>query len=314
MEPFIRAMEVWAPTHDGAELELGSGSYAELYALRDASTKKRFAFGAGLPGKVWESRRPLAMRTDEPHFQRSAVARSSAISHAIGLPIFSSQYLIGVVVLLCGSSAASVGAIELWHCDTTNSYDMKLVDGHFGTLEHFETVARRTSFRPGTGLPGEVWQQRLPVVMHGLGRTHRFVRFDDAREAGLTMGFGVPLFHDPEQAHVLMLLSALGTPIPRRLLRRRHKPHSGARKSPHLVRERRARSRVAHRSARRRERRAHCGNSEGPKLARGLARHRRGQGQSVGRRVRVNRVSHFPDEALNSLPEPYRGARTVDGG
>lgn len=215
--PFIKASEVWAPAPDGHELQLVSGSYGDLHEFRAASERHRFGFDRGLPGTAWAARRPLLMRTNSETFERREAAAEAGITVAIALPTFAGEFLTGVVVFLCGDDADNVGAIEIWHCDTTRSYDMALLDGYFGRLEHFEFVARHTSFRQGVGLPGIVWETGRPAVFHDLGRSHKFVRATGAGEAGITTGLGLPASTDPAQPHVLAFLSALGTPIARQI-------------------------------------------------------------------------------------------------
>lgn len=217
MHAFLKATEVWAPTQDSMALELVGGDYEELHGLREQSMKKRFAYDRGLPGKVWAKRRPLLIKTDSPEFERGQVAKEAGVTTAIGLPVFAGDYLMGVVVFLCGGDKESLGAIELWHCDTNESYDMRFVDGHFGELSRFESIAKSTSFRKGTGLVGQVWESRRPVVLTDLGRSHRFIRAEGAQEAGLTTGLGIPISVEDGQDYIMTFLSARGTPIARQI-------------------------------------------------------------------------------------------------
>lgn len=217
MRAFLKATEVWAPTQDSMALELVGGDYGELTGLRDLSMQKRFAYDRGLPGKTWAKRRPLLIKTDSPEFERREVAQRAGITTAIGLPVFAGDYLMGVVVFLCGGDSDSLGAIELWHCDTNESYDMRFVDGHFGELSRFESIAKSTSFRKGTGLVGQVWERRRPVVLTDLGRSHRFIRAEGALEAGLTTGLGIPVTIEDGQDFIMTFLSARGTPIARQI-------------------------------------------------------------------------------------------------
>jgi hypothetical protein len=205
------------PRSNSLDLELVSWSYAGLAAFESESRERVFSHGQGLPGKAWELGHPVLMKSDDAFFLRSEAAKRAGVATGIALPVFAGDYLTGVAVFLCGDDQDSVGAIEIWHCDTSRSHDMMMKDGYFGSLEHFESLARYTSFRPGTGLPGEVWQSKMPVVMNDLGRSHRFMRFAGAQKAGITTGLGIPVFHDPTQAYVMTFLSAKGTPIARQI-------------------------------------------------------------------------------------------------
>jgi hypothetical protein len=93
---------------------------------------------------------------------------------------------------------------------------MALVEGHYGILESFERVARRTVFRRGFGLPGTIWESGMPELFSNLWDSERFLRRDDARKVGLTKGLGLPSTSAPGHTWVLTLLSAMGTPIARR--------------------------------------------------------------------------------------------------
>jgi hypothetical protein len=217
MDSFVKAVEVWGPRKGSMELEFIAGSYGALTAFRAASEKERFGFDVGLPGKAWAQRHPLLMHTDSAYFQRANAAKDAGITTAIAYPVFSGDYLMGVAVFLCGDDARSAGAIEVWHCDTTASYDLCLLDGHFGKLEHFASVSRTTAFRQGTGLPGRVWESGMPLVMKDLGTSHQFIRYESALKAGITTGLGLPFFDDPQQVFLMTFLSALSTPIAKQI-------------------------------------------------------------------------------------------------
>ena len=62
-------------------------------------------------------------------------------------------------MLFCGDDEAHVGAIELWHNDPDESYEMRLADGYYGTADMFEFNSRHTHFPRGYGLPGRVWKR-----------------------------------------------------------------------------------------------------------------------------------------------------------
>lgn len=213
--PFVKATEVWAPAPNTDELQFVSGSYGALDAFRDASTRHRFGYGLGLAGTAWSARRPVLMRTDDVSFERPEAAAAAGITCAIAIPTFAGDLLTGVVVFLCGDEESNVGAIEVWRCDTTRGHDMTLSDGYFGRLDRFEFIARHTSFRRGTGLPGLVWESGAPVLMHELGRSGQFVRSAGAGEAGISTGLGIPAGPDADDRYVIAFLSSSSTPIAR---------------------------------------------------------------------------------------------------
>jgi hypothetical protein len=126
--------------------------------------------------------------------------------------------LSSVVVFFCGDGTDHAGAIEVWKNDPAESKDMTLADGHYGlTGDTFEFISRRTSFRPGTGLPGLAWLQNAPVFLPDLGKGSGFLRGDSAVKVGINRGLALPCATPGRSRFVLALLSALGTPIARRL-------------------------------------------------------------------------------------------------
>jgi hypothetical protein len=78
-------------------------------------------------------------------------------------------------------------------------------------------LSRRTSFREGTGLPGLVWQRNTPVLIEDLGKSSVFLRRDEATRVGINRGLGIPCSTLTNNVSVVTFLSALGTPIARRL-------------------------------------------------------------------------------------------------
>lgn len=217
MMTFIRVVEVWVPTRNRTHLELGEGLYGPLQEFKSVSEQMRFGYDEGLPGKAWAARHPIILKSFEnSYFLRTVAAERAGLTCGVALPIFAGDFLMAVVVFFCGDDEEHVGAIELWQHDLTKSYDLTLADGYFGTAEAFEWVSRHTSFRPGFGLPGTVWQSGMPEIMEDLGRSHRFKRRDSALQTGMTKGLGIPCPAHPNKVYIMTFLSALSTPIARR--------------------------------------------------------------------------------------------------
>lgn len=219
MKSFIRATEFWLPNAERSQLEFGGGLYGAAPALARVSRDMCFGRGEGLPGKAWDEGRPVVLHGFEgSYFKRTAAAQADGLTCGIALPVFLGDYLSSVIVFFCGDDDAHAGAIELWHNDPAESKDMTLLDGHYGrTADTFEYISRRTSFRPGTGLPGLAWQQRAPVFMPDLGRSSGFLRADSAVKVGINRGFAMPCTTPGRESFVLAFLSALGTPIAQRI-------------------------------------------------------------------------------------------------
>jgi len=219
MKTFIRVVEVWVPDADEALLEFGGGLYGSAARLGMVSPSMCFGRGEGLPGRAWEEGRPIVLRELTPAlFRRSEQARAEGLTCGIALPIFAGETLKAVLVMFCGDDDEHAGAIELWRNDPAESTDMTLEDGYYGTTaDAFEFIARRTSFRKGIGLPGAAWASGAPVFLPDLGRSGRFLRADSAVKVGINRGFAMPCASRGDATYVLAFLSALATPLVRRL-------------------------------------------------------------------------------------------------
>ncbi len=217
---FIKATEFWVPSRDRSFLEYGGGLYGTATRFGALSRTLCFARGEGLPGQAWEAGHPIVLRQFVgSYFQRTSAAHAEGLTCAIAMPIFAGDFLTSVLVIFCGDNdEGQAGAIELWHNHPAKSKDMTLVDGHYGnTGDAFEFISRRTSFRRGHGLPGLCWGSGMPVFLEDLGKASGFLRGDSAVKVGINRGFAVPCPAGRGEMYVLAFLSALATPIARRV-------------------------------------------------------------------------------------------------
>ena len=216
---FIRAVEFWLPDATGTLLELVGGFYGEAKRPQASSQNLCFGRGEGLPGQAWDTFHPVMLTAlQAPLFRRAAAAQAHGLTSAVALPSFVGDQLRAVTVLFCGGDDEHAGAIELWHNDPEENVDLNLQDGYYGTTgDTFEFLSRHTSFREGTGLPGRAWGTQAPVFMPDLGRGSGFLRADSAVKVGINRGFAVPCSSADGQNYVLAFLSALATPIARRV-------------------------------------------------------------------------------------------------
>lgn len=219
MKTFIRAVEFWLPDAHHSQLDHGGGFYGSGSRMASVSREMCFGRGEGLPGRAWDEGRPVVLHAFEgSYFKRTAAALADGLTCGIALPIFRGDKLNAVVVFFCGDDEAHAGALEVWHNDPSVSKDMTLADGHYGrTADTFEFISRRTAFRTGTGLPGLAWQRHAPVFLDDLGRGSGFLRSDSAVKVGINRGFAMPCATPGPDTYVLAFLSALGTPIARRV-------------------------------------------------------------------------------------------------
>ena len=184
-----------------------------------ASRSMCFGRGEGLPGRAWEEGRPIVLTELDPSiFRRTEQARAEGLTCGIALPVFAGDVLKAVFVMFCGDDAEHAGAIELWRNDPAESREMTLDDGYYGTTaDAFEFMSRRTSFHKGVGLPGMAWEAGAPVFLPDLGQSGRFLRADGAIKVGINRGFAFPVANHGNENYVLAFLSALATPLVRRL-------------------------------------------------------------------------------------------------
>lgn len=217
MVNFIRVVELWVRDEQGL-LVLGASYYGDAKRFGQISREMCFGRGEGLPGQAWEQGRPIVLKElDGNYFRRAKAAAADGLTCAIAMPFFLGDTLKAVMLIFCGDDRAHVGAIELWHHDAARSLDMVLDAGYYGgTEEVFEYVSKHTQFRPGTGLPGQVWASGLPVFMADLGKGTRFIRAESAERVGINRGFALPCPVPGPDTYVLAFLSALATPLVRR--------------------------------------------------------------------------------------------------
>jgi GAF domain len=217
MKTFVKVIEVWIPDRERTRLELGCGLYGPYKAFREVSELKRFHYNDGLPGRAWASARPVVLtQFDDSYFRRIDAARQIGLTAGIAIPVFAGSFLLAVVVFLCGDDEEHAGAIEVWGQNPDNPAEMTLIDGYFGTLEKFEWISRHVNMARGQGLPGGVWEKRMPMIIDDLGHADTFLRWRNAGEAGMTTGLGIPCARTANEEYAVTFLSARDTPIARR--------------------------------------------------------------------------------------------------
>lgn len=216
---FIRIIEYWVPNADSGLLEFGDGLFGKAASFAAITRRLCFGRGEGLPGQAWDAGHPVLLKQFKgSYFQRIAAADDEGLTCGIAVPTFIDGRLTAVTVLFCGDDENHAGAIELWANPSAQSKDMKLVDGYYGsTGDTFEFISRGTSFRQGNGLPGMAWERQKPVFLENLGKGSGFLRADSAVKVGINRGFAIPVSTTDGSNQVMAFLSALATPIARRV-------------------------------------------------------------------------------------------------
>ncbi|MCX7097665.1 MAG: GAF domain-containing protein [Methylococcales bacterium] len=217
MKTFIKVTEIWIPDKERTALEFGSGLYGDLTDFKAASEQQQFAYNEGLPGKAWAAGHPIVLaKFEHSYFKRTAAAKSAGLTCGIAIPVFSGDFLMAVVVFLCGDDKDHAGAIEVWR-NNPEQNSLKVMDGYYGTLQHFEAISRQINVPEGQGLSGLALASGMPVLIDDISQADTFIRAADARQAGISMGIGIPVSDHPGQSYIMTFLSAKATPIAKRI-------------------------------------------------------------------------------------------------
>src|SRR5262249_28963739 len=136
----------WVPNPSGAALDLASTWYCgdgELKPFRAATEASHFERGIGLPGRVWESKRPAWVEnvTDDPNFPRSDAARIAGLKTGVGIPILSGNKIIAVLEFFMRESRAQNERLLNVIASVAGQLDLL----HRAT--HAEAAARERQFR-----------------------------------------------------------------------------------------------------------------------------------------------------------------------
>lgn len=218
MKTFIKVTEIWIPDRERTRLEFSAGLYGDLADFKAASEQQQFAYNEGLPGKAWAAGHPIVLsKFEHSYFKRTAAAKKAGLTCGIAIPVFSGDFLMAVVVFLCGDDEEHAGAIEVWRNNPESADTLSVMDGYYGTLQHFEALSRQTSMSKGQGLAGLAWASGMPVLVDDIGKAATFIRAADAQQAGISMGIGIPVSGNPGHSYIMTFLSAKATPIAKRI-------------------------------------------------------------------------------------------------
>jgi PAS domain S-box-containing protein len=96
--------EIWRINREANVLTCVETWHLPLTPLTEFESASRpfvFAFGLGLPGRVWQTGKPVCMPdvTVDPDFLRATAAASAGLRGALGFPILSGDEVLGVIVL-----------------------------------------------------------------------------------------------------------------------------------------------------------------------------------------------------------------------
>ena len=94
--------QAWVPNQNGTHLDCGAVWFcgeADLKRFRAASEASHFLPGAGLPGRVWQSKQPAWIEdvTRDGNFPRNNAAAKVGLKAAVGIPILSGDEVLAVI-------------------------------------------------------------------------------------------------------------------------------------------------------------------------------------------------------------------------
>ncbi len=112
-----------------------------------------------------------------------------------------------IIEVVCECLAWDIG--ELWLADKQQGVLCLAESWHSPTIElpGFEAITRKTTFAPGIGLPGRVWQSGKPVWVVDIAQDAGFPRAEVAVKEGLRGAFCFPVEGNREVIGVIDFLS-----------------------------------------------------------------------------------------------------------
>jgi len=85
-----------------------------------------------------------------------------------------------------------IKVIEIW-TPTDDRRNLQLAAGLLGESSGFSANSRKRLVKYDEGLPGKAWSRAYPQIITDLENSY-FLRKDEAKEASLTSGIGIPVF------------------------------------------------------------------------------------------------------------------------
>jgi hypothetical protein len=158
---------------------------------------------------VWEAGVPVDFNDlASTDFVRHKAAREDGLTAGIGVPVFDGEKLVAVLLFLCHTSEICAAAFESWILEETRN-ELMPGTGFYANLDRFRRMTQYLRFPYGAGLPGDVWQTRMPRLMNRLADSTDFLRASGADAEGLDFGLAVPVIrnHDDIRSVVLLLCS-----------------------------------------------------------------------------------------------------------
>ena len=144
---------LWVPDEELGLLRCSqswSGDDPALAEFRRLNERLTFAFGAGLPGRVWGAEKPLWVGDveEDPDFPRAGIAAQAGLRSTTAVPILGGGRVLGVIELL----ARTVRLPEPAHERALRTVDVSSATTSCGCARRSD-CARARSGRPRSSKP-----------------------------------------------------------------------------------------------------------------------------------------------------------------
>lgn len=199
LDSAIGVFEVWQPIGEYDELNMTKGYFGHLERFQNVSTFVRFEKGAGLPGQVW---RNLSITVHDnlpshPGFLRAAGASAESLQVAVGIPVFSDNFL-ATAILISSDATPSAKAFQVWRCS-----DDKLTLESCGYQKLEQSMCRPvgTEISPTDSLAGLALESGTVEVCCDTNRLGA-----PAGGSVVQRGFAIPFYEGERITNVLTLL------------------------------------------------------------------------------------------------------------
>ncbi len=129
--------------------------------------------------------------------ERHGVRRQADLQLAVSRVLAESQNLPdacdGILRVLCES--LNFDLAEIWQIDASANRLLHVQSWCVPSPKHleFQALSETTKFRCGEGLPGRVWQLRVPLWIEDVTASDYFTRIPAATAAGIRGAFAIPL-------------------------------------------------------------------------------------------------------------------------
>ncbi len=137
----------------------------------------------------------------------------------IAVPLHRGCEVVSVVAMMAKSQLAdhqpTAGVFEVWKHVPPHD-ELALMSGSYGAMERFAGVSRFVRFEKGSGLPGQVWDQNLPIIHDDLTNHPGFLRAAGASAEILRTAIGFPITSgDGGWIASVLLISSTVSPLAR---------------------------------------------------------------------------------------------------